>query len=335
MNLDIRQIELFVAAAEEQHFTRAAKRANIVQSGLSAAIRALENELGTLLFVRSTRRVELSEAGRLFLPEARRVLLAAKSARDAVAALKGGLAGRLSIGAVQSLHPLVDLPALLQAFRKRYPRVEIVVRSTYTDILGQALREGGLDLAFMPVSGVLPTGLTHDVLFTEPMVVVASRGHPIGRRREITLAEVAGQEFVDFSPRMGTRHLVDQMFLLERVTRRIGFEVENFELLFQFVRHGFGLAVVPRATATRRRLTSAQIVPTRVRAALPQWELGLFRAKQDSRLPSNPAADTFRNLVEETLKMRPNRPEIDLWDVGTQPKGSGRREAGSSQCNES
>src|SRR4029077_8434795 len=118
-----------------------------------------------------------------------------------------------------------------------------------------------------------------------------------------------------------------------RATRRIGFEVENFELLFQFVRHGFGLAVVPRATATRRRLTSAQVVPTRVRAALPQWELGLFRAKQDSRLSSNPAADTFRNLVEETLKMRANRPEIDLWNVGTQPKGSGRREAESSQCN--
>src|ERR671918_7863 len=79
--MDIRQIELFIAAAEEQHFTRAAKRANIVQSGLSVAIRGLEEELGTLLFVRNTRHVELSEAGRIFLPEARRILLATKAAR--------------------------------------------------------------------------------------------------------------------------------------------------------------------------------------------------------------------------------------------------------------
>jgi hypothetical protein len=67
--MDIRQIELFIAAAEEQHFTRAAKRAHIVQSGLSVTIRALEEELGAALFVRNTRRVELSEAGRNFLPE--------------------------------------------------------------------------------------------------------------------------------------------------------------------------------------------------------------------------------------------------------------------------
>src|SRR6202022_4767364 len=100
--MDIRQIELFIAAAEEEHFTRAAKRANIVQSGLSVAIRALEEELGTLLFVRNTRRVKLSEAGRIFLPEARRIVLATKAARDAVLAVGGGLAGRLSMGRFQN-----------------------------------------------------------------------------------------------------------------------------------------------------------------------------------------------------------------------------------------
>jgi DNA-binding transcriptional LysR family regulator len=299
--MDIRQIELFVAAAEEQNFTRAARREHIVQSGLSVAIRALEDELGAQLFVRSTRRVQLSEAGRHFLPEARRVLLAVRAARDAVAALKGGLVGRLAIGAVQSLHPLLDLPALLQAFRKLYPMVEIVVRgNTFTDVLGQALRDGSLDLAFMPVSEVLPTGLAHDVLFSEPMVVVASADHTIGRRREINLPELASEEFVDFSPRMGTRHVVDQMFLLEGVTRRIGFEVENFELLFQFVRRGLGLAVVPRATATGRELAALNIAPTGAQL-LPNWELGLFRVNMGGQLSANPAADIFRAMVEEAL----------------------------------
>lgn len=304
--MDIRQIELFVAAAEEQNFTRAARREHIVQSGLSVAIRALENELGAQLFVRSTRRVQLSEAGRRFLPEARRVLLAVKAAHDAVAALKGGLVGRLAIGAVQSLHPLLDLPALLQAFRKRHPMVEIVVRgNAFTDVLGQALRDGSLDLAFMPVSEVLPTGLAHDVLFSEPMVVVASADHAIDRRREITLPELASEEFVDFSPRMGARHVVDQMFLLEGVTRRIGFEVENLELLFQFVRHGLGLAIVPRAIATGRDLATVNIAPTGGHP-LPSWELGLFRVNIGGQLSANPAADTFRAMVEEALNRAPH-----------------------------
>ncbi|HVH75282.1 MAG TPA: LysR family transcriptional regulator [Stellaceae bacterium] len=304
--MDIRQIELFIAAAEEQNFTRAARREHIVQSGLSVAIRALENELGAQLFARSTRRVQLSEAGRRFLPEARRVLLAVKAARDAVAALKGGLVGRLAIGAVQSLHPLLDLPALLQAFRKRYPMVEIVVRgNTFTDVLGQALRDGSLDLAFMPVSEVLPTGLAHDVLFSEPMVVVASADHAIGRRREITLPELASEEFVDFSPRMGTRYVVDQMFLLEGVTRRIGFEVENLELLFQFVRHGLGLAIVPRAIATGRDLAAVNLTPASGQP-LPRWELGLFRVNIGGQLSANPAADTFRAMVEEALNRAPH-----------------------------
>jgi DNA-binding transcriptional LysR family regulator len=302
--VDIRQIEFFVAATEEQHFSRAARWANIVQSGLSVAIRALEDELGTLLFVRSTRRVELSEAGRRLLPEARRVLLAAKAARDAVAALKGGLAGRLAIGAARILHPLIDLPALLQAFRKRYPQVEIVVRETYIDVLGQALRDGSLDLAFMPVSEVLPMGLAHEVLFSEPMVVVASGDHAIGQRREIALPELESEEFVDFSPRIGIRHIVDQTFFMEGVSRRISFEVENVELLFQFVRRGFGLAVVPRATAVGRRMTAVSIAPMRGQP-LPSWEVGLFRAKIGGQLSPNPSADTFRTIVEKALLSRP------------------------------
>ena len=87
--MDLRQLEHFLAVAEEQHFTRAARRVNIVQSGLSASIRALEEELGAPLFIRSTRRVDLTAAGRVLAEEARRVLAAAQGARDAVAAVQG------------------------------------------------------------------------------------------------------------------------------------------------------------------------------------------------------------------------------------------------------
>lgn len=301
--MDIRQIELFIAAAEEQHFTRAARRANIVQSGLSVAIRALEEELGTRLFVRNTRRVQLSEAGRIFLPEARRVLGAAKRAREAVVAIKGGLIGRLLVGTVQSLHPFLDLPALLQTFHKRYPKVEITVREINLEALRLALSEGHLDLAFMNVSDVSRAGLDVEVLSSSPMVVAASPDHAIAGRATTTVSELQQETFVDFSPRWGTRHLVDQIFQMEGAARRTSIEVENFELLFQFVSRGFGLAVVPQAMVEGRRLRSLEIVSARAGRTLPKWELGLFRAEMDGELSPNPPADVFRAMVKEAARI--------------------------------
>src|SRR5882757_666436 len=125
--MEIRQLEHFVAAAEEGHFSRAADRANIVQSGLSASIRSLERDLGTRLFDRTTRRVELTESGRALLIEARRVLSAAATAREAVAGVEGLQRGTLSLGIMQSL-VAIRLPALLARFHSDHPGIDLRLR---------------------------------------------------------------------------------------------------------------------------------------------------------------------------------------------------------------
>ena len=115
--MELRQLEHFVAVAEEQHFTRAAARVHVVQSSLSASIKALERELGEPLFVRDNRRVTLTQAGRALLPSARAALAAVDEGRDAVAGLRGVLRGQLHVGAIQTLG-VVDLAALLATFRQ-------------------------------------------------------------------------------------------------------------------------------------------------------------------------------------------------------------------------
>src|SRR5580658_4103475 len=100
--MELRQLDAFVAVAEERSFTRAAARLYLAQSGLSATIRSLERELHAPLFVRSTRRVELSPAGTILLPEARRTLASARAAKDAVAAVEDVQRGTLTLGVVQS-----------------------------------------------------------------------------------------------------------------------------------------------------------------------------------------------------------------------------------------
>jgi DNA-binding transcriptional LysR family regulator len=143
--VELRHLEYFLAVAEEEHFTRAAERLHVAQSGLSASIRALERELGAPLFARSTRRVALTEAGRALLVEARRTLASVAAARNAVAAVQGLLRGTVSIGTEQCL-AVIDLPTVLSRFRTVHPGVEIRLRQAGSTGLVEEVRSGGLDL---------------------------------------------------------------------------------------------------------------------------------------------------------------------------------------------
>ncbi len=122
--MELRQLSHVVAVAEERHFTRAAARVHLTQSSLSSSARALERELGSDLFMRSTRQVELTEAGRALLPAARRAIAAAEDAHDAVAAVRGLVRGHLAIGAIQALGQ-VHLPGLVARFHRTFPAVTL------------------------------------------------------------------------------------------------------------------------------------------------------------------------------------------------------------------
>src|SRR5262249_44144071 len=147
--MEIRQLAHFVAVAEERSFSRAAKRVNIVQSGLSASIKALEQELGITLLLRTTRRVDLTEAGQVFLAEVRRVETALQGARDAVEAVRGILRGTVQIGTMQRMSPLFDLPAVLARFRAAHPHVEVALRQETSGAMLSQVAEGKLDFAFL------------------------------------------------------------------------------------------------------------------------------------------------------------------------------------------
>jgi DNA-binding transcriptional LysR family regulator len=125
--VELRQLAHFVAVPEELHFSRAATRVHVVQSSLSASIHTLEREVGAALFVRDSRSVMLTQAGRALLPAARRALAAADEGRDAVAGVRGVLRGQLHVGAIQTLG-VIDLPALLTALRRAHPGVTIRLR---------------------------------------------------------------------------------------------------------------------------------------------------------------------------------------------------------------
>jgi len=293
--MELRQLQHFVAVAEEQHFTRAAQRVHIVQSALSASIRLLEAELAAKLFVRSTRQVRLTAAGSALLGKARAALDAVQEARDAVAAIQGLRRGTLSIGTVQSLPAFLDLPSVLAEFHAEHPAIEVRLSQGHPTELLERVGSGRLDLAFLPLcepSG----GVATTLIACEPLVMACAPGHAHAGRDDLLLAALKDEPFVDFAPDWGTRRLVDRAFLAAGIERRTAFEVSDLDTLLELVARGLGVALVPEAIAEARR-PSLGIA----RLAAPEicWELVIAYVAGDGAesAPAEHAPRTFLDLL--------------------------------------
>jgi DNA-binding transcriptional LysR family regulator len=272
--VEFRQLEQFIAVAEESSFTRAAQRLGVVQSTLSASMRTLEGELGARLLERTTHQVRLTDAGRALLPEARTALGALDAARDAVAAVQGGVRGTVRVGIMNSLR-LIDLAALLARYHRERPLVRIVPDAApggSAELVAGVL-DGTLDLAFAALPGSYPSGLTVLPLASEPLLLACPDDHPLAGRERIALAELNGERFVDFPVGWGTRASVDRVFERAGLAREIVVEVADIPTAVELVRAGFGCAFLSHSlTAGARPVVLRPVDPA------PVFEVSLITA---------------------------------------------------------
>lgn len=267
--MDLRQLEHFTTVAEEKHFTRAAERLFISQSGLSASIRALEKELDAVLFHRNTRRVELTDAGQALLEESRRTLASVAAAKDAVAAVQGLLRGRLRVGTEQCLG-VVDVPTELARFHADHPGVELLVQQAGSARLVDEVHSGRLDVAFVAGSTPIPEDVRFLCLASEPMALICRPEHPLARRQRASWRALSEESFVDFNTDWGSRQVTDRAFAAAGVTRHIASEVNDVHTLLDLVSHGLGVAIVPRPIAHKK---DGELACLRLPADAPQWEV--------------------------------------------------------------
>ncbi|MDT0300855.1 LysR family transcriptional regulator [Streptomonospora wellingtoniae] len=290
--MELRQLEYFVAVAEERHFTRAAQRVLVAQSGLSASIRSLERELGARLFVRSTRRVELTDAGRALLPEARHVLAKVSGARDAVAAVQSLLRGTLTVGSLQCL-AAPDVPALLGRFHGKHSGVEIRLQQDGAAALLEGVRRGAVDVAFTSTGAGTTADLEELPIGAEPMVLACALAHPLAERGRVALGELDGAAFVDFGPASGIREEVDAMLAGADARRRVAVEVNDVHSLLAFAAQGLGIALVPEHFSVKT--SEARFVPIE---DAPQWRTAAVTAAGSA---AGTAARALLAMVEEDL----------------------------------
>ncbi|MTD54444.1 LysR family transcriptional regulator [Amycolatopsis pithecellobii] len=291
--MELRHLEYFLAVAETGSFTHAAKRLHVVQSGVSATVKALERELGSALFTRSPQEITLTAAGRALLPRARETLDAARAAKDAVYQTQGALRGTVTVGTLTSID-FVNLPELLAALRAEHPGVTVRLRAAMAGSAGLAeqLREGRLDVAFLSFPGPTPADLDIRVLETAPMVLYVPSEHPLAGAGEVTMAQLAQFPFVDTPPGFATRTMLDQAFAAAGVDREVTVEIADVGTAVSFIRAGLGIGFLGDFLVQDR--TGLVTVP--VADHQPQWQLAVATAT--TRRPSA-ATEAFLKLLAE------------------------------------
>ncbi|MEJ8278143.1 LysR family transcriptional regulator [Pseudonocardia spirodelae] len=248
--VELRHLRYFVAVAEELHFGRAAQRLAMAQPPLSTQIRRLEAELGTDLLRRTTRRVELTEAGRAYLHRARAVLDAVAAAEAEARRIGSGLQGSLVVGCVGSATYTL-LPRFARTLRDRLPSVAVAFRGEMlVPDQVEALAEGRMDIGLLRPPPAEPW-LDLCPLRRDPLVVLAPAGHPFTARRRVTVQDLRTAELVAHAGARGSsmHALVVGMCAEAGFDAPIAHEVVETSTMVTFVAAGLGVAVVPEPAA--------------------------------------------------------------------------------------
>lgn len=248
--MDLRHLKYFLAVAEELNIGRAAARLHISQPPLTRQIKALEEELGVELFVRTPKGVELTQAGEMFKEEAHNIRMLVEAATDRVQRAGEGKLGRLDVGIFGSgIYGVI--PELLEAFRAELPGVNIVLHTMTKNEQIDALRQRRITVGFNRMTPPLPD-IGRELVTTERVLVALHEAHPLARQAAVSLRALKNEPLVLF-PSMGRPNFIDKVIELCKqqgfeasVAQEVGDAVTGIAL----VASGYGASFIPESITT-------------------------------------------------------------------------------------
>jgi DNA-binding transcriptional LysR family regulator len=241
--MTLRQLEVFAAIARERNFSLAARKIHLSQPTLSEHVRELERELGTLLFSRRGRTVTLTDAGRVFEPYASRIVATVGDARQAVLEVDGLARGSLLIGASTTPGVYV-LPAIIAAFRERYPGIEVRLRIGNSRMIEDGVRANAFDLGVVGGHGLGPGEECLAAGLVDELLLIVPPDHPWARRRVVEPARLASQPLLTREEGSATRDVAERALQRANVRFKNAMELDHPEAIKQAVMAGLGVAFV-------------------------------------------------------------------------------------------
>lgn len=291
--MELRHLRYFITVAEELHFSRAAERLHIAQPPLSQQIRSLEEELGIQLFKRTKRRVQLTDAGQVFLAEARQVLTQLEQAIKAAQRASRGEIGRLAVG-VNSSATQSFLPQILQVFRERFPCVELVLHELASYQQVQGIRDNRIDIGFLWLANVDESVLSFMSIWREPLLIALPETHSLVNLPQIPLKALVNEPFVLPPRQLGSGFYTQIISLCQQAgfSPRVAQEARLTQTIVSLVAGGVGISLVP---ASLQNLQKVGVVYKALEGQQPEMEMAAVW-RQDN---SSQVLQEFLKVVKE------------------------------------
>lgn len=299
--MELRQLRCFIAVAETKHFGRAAQSLGMLPASFGRHIKLLEESLGGQLLVRTTRHVELTDAGRNFVAQARDLIEQADKIERAFREGPHGKSQTLRIGAIDSAAAGL-MPQLFPKFREAHPDVDVELLEQKTIRLLPRLLSGRLDLAIVRPPEALDSRIEALPLFSETAVVAIPADHALAKRDTLRVADIADEPLIvpDRRSRPHSHDLTIKLLLDSGFSARIAQIAEEKQTIVSLVGTGVGLAIVPK-WASRLAVGGVSFVPLDQRNGIAQGSLAL--AAVWLKATRHPARDAFLDVLQANLKV--------------------------------
>lgn len=276
--MDLPQLEMFLAVAEDRSFTRAGERLHVSQSAVSRQIGLLERELGGRLFHRDGRRISLTDAGELLAKTAATLSRQIQDVAGQISEVHELRRGRLRLAGGMSVCMYI-LPRLLKRYRSLHPELDLRVTSGTSETILRKLRSREVDLALLTLP-VLEKDLEVVPVLREEMVVVTAPRHPLARRGVVDPRELGRYPLILYEAGSRTREAIESFLREENVSFDVAMETENAEIIKAMVSNGIGITVLSHA-AVAQDLRHGRLALARIRGRKVYRETGWVYLKSE------------------------------------------------------
>ena len=295
--MELLPLEYFIAVVEERSFSRAAEKVFRTQPAVSQSIKKLEEEIGTPLFARDTPEPALTEAGKVLLDYAHRMLSLRGEAFDDLAQLKSLNGGTLTIAAHESAAYYL-LPSALRDYAKKFPRIKIGLHRSPVSEIPEKVLDREVDLGF-----VVEKPAFHELrsvrVYSDALILLAPANHPLAGQRTVCFKDLEQEPLVVHNRCKSTLSMTMQLFRRNNIPFRVAVELSSFECMKTFVREGVGLAILPRLAALRE-LREGTLVEIPLQGL--DIERRTFMINRDERYLSHPAQE-LRKLLKASVNV--------------------------------
>ena len=242
--MELNNLQTFVAVAETGSFSQTSEQLFLTQPAISKRIAALEEELGTNLFDRIGRTVNLTEAGQALLPRARSILLEVEDSRRAISNLSGTISGKLSIGTSHHIG-LHRLPPVLRQFNNDYPEVELDIHFMDSEEACRAVEHGDLEIGIVTLP-LRPSPILHTKeIWPDPLSIVVGKAHPLAKRKQITMDILSQHTAILPATGTYTREVLERAIEHSNSKLKVGLATNYLETIKMMVSVGLGWSVLP------------------------------------------------------------------------------------------